>query len=137
MLFRSKPDKVDFEMLMDGEAAIFVLDTKFDPATDVYPIPPPSGNLAFVETAMTRIQQDTMALIGMTQPTDVFNPEVMAPGNSGIKLQMALSPNQIIQDNTVKNCADGLREAIWLVWRTLIQYGDDYGVKKQIGRAHV
>ena len=131
-----KPDKVDFEMLMDGEAAIFVLDTKFDPATDVYQIPPPSGNLQFIEVAMTRIQQDTMALIGMTQPTDVFNPEVMAPGNSGIKLQMALSPNQIIQDNTVKNCADGLKEAIWLTWRTLIQYGDDYGVKKLAQQFH-
>jgi hypothetical protein len=41
-----------------------------------------------------------------------------------------LTPNQIIQDNTVKNAAEGLKEAIWLVWRTLIQYGDDYGVKK-------
>ena len=131
-----KPDKVDFEMLMDGEAAIFVLDTKFDPATDVYPLPPPSGNLQFVEVAMNRINQDTMALIGMTQPTDVFNPEVMAPGNSGIKLQLALSPNQIIQDNTVKNAAEGLKEAIYLVWRTLIQYGDDYGVKKLAQEFH-
>jgi len=71
-----------------------------------------------------------MAMVGMTSPQDVFNPEVMAPGNSGIKLQLALSPNQIIQDNTVRNAAEGLREALWLVWRTLIQYGDDYGVKK-------
>ena len=131
-----KPDKVDFEMLMDGEAAIFVLDTKFDPATDVYPIPPPSGNLQFLEVAMNRIQQDTMALVGMTQPGDVFNPEVMAPGNSGAKLQLALGPNQIIQDNTVKNAADGLREAIYLVWRTLIQFGDDYGVKKLAQEFH-
>jgi len=76
------------------------------------------------------MQQDTQALIGMTQPGDVFNPEVMAAGNSGEKLQMALGPNQIIQDNAVRNAADGLKEAIWLVWRTLIQYGDDYGVKK-------
>ena len=125
-----KPDRLDFEMLQDGESAIFILDSKFDPAKDIYQIPPPSGNLAFLETAMERIKQDTMALVGMTQPTDVFNPEVMAPGNSGIKLQMALSPNQIIQDNIVRNSAEGLREAIWLVWRTLIQYGDDYGVKK-------
>jgi hypothetical protein len=131
-----KPDKVDFEMLMDGEAAIFVLDTKFDPATDVYPIPPPSGNLQFIEVAMNRIQQDTMALIGMTTPQDVFNPEVMGAGNSGAKLQLALGPNQIIQDNTVKNSADGLREAIWLVWRTLIQFGDDYGVKKLAQEFH-
>ena len=131
-----KPDKVDFEMLMDGEAAIFVLDTKFDPATDVYPMPPPSGNLQFMEVAMNRIQQDTMALVGMTQPGDVFNPEVMAPGNSGAKLQLALGPNQIIQDNTVKNAADGLREAIYLVWRTLIQFGDDYGVKKLAQEFH-
>ena len=131
-----KPDKVDFEMLMDGEAAIFVLDTKFDPATDVYPMPPPSGNLQFMEVAMNRIQQDTMALIGMTTPNDVFNPEVMGPGNSGAKLQLALGPNQIIQDNTVKNSADGLREAIWLVWRTLIQFGDDYGVKKLAQEFH-
>jgi hypothetical protein len=131
-----KPDRLDFEMLQDGEAAIFILDSKFDPAKDIYQIPPPSGNLAFLETAMNRIQQDTMAMVGMTTPQDVFNPEVMAPGNSGIKLQMALSPNQIIQDNTVRNAAEGLKEAIWLVWRTLIQYGDDYGVKKLAATCH-
>ena len=125
-----KPDKLDFEMIQDGEAAIFILDSKFDPTKDIYQIPPPSGNLQFLETAMTRIQQDTMAMVGMTTPQDLFNPEVMAAGNSGIKLQLALSPNQIIQDNTVRNAAEGLREALWLVWRTLIQYGDDYGVKK-------
>jgi len=125
-----KPDKLDFEMLQDGEAAIFILDSKFDPQKDVYQIPPPSGNLNFLEVGMNRIQQDTMAMIGMTTPQDVFNPEVMAPGNSGVKLQMALTPNQIIQDNTVRNAAEGLKEALYLVWRTLIQYGDDYGVKK-------
>ena len=131
-----KPDRLDFEMLQDGEAAIFILDSKFNPATDVYAVPPPSGNLQFLEVAMNRIQQDTMSMIGMTTPADVFNPEVMAPGNSGIKLQMALTPNQIIQDNTVRNCAEGLREALWLVWRTLIQYGDDYGVKKLAAASH-
>jgi hypothetical protein len=60
----------------------------------------------------------------------------MAPGNSGIKLQMALTPNQIIQDNIVRNAAEGLKEALWLVWRTLIQYGDDYGVKKLASTFH-
>ena len=125
-----KPDRVDFEMMQDGESAIFILDSKFDPAKDIYQMPPPSGNLQFLEVAMNRIQQDTMAMVGMTTPQDVFNPEVMAPGNSGVKLQLALSPNQIIQDNTVRNAAEGLKEALYLVWRTLIQYGDDYGVKK-------
>ena len=131
-----KPDRVDFEMMQDGEAAIFILDSKFDPAKDVYQMPPPSGNLQFLEVAMNRIQQDTMAMVGMTTPQDVFNPEVMAPGNSGVKLQMALSPNQIIQDNTVRNAAEGLRESLWLVWRTLIQYGDDYGVKRLAQSSH-
>lgn len=131
-----KPDRLDFEMLQDGESAIFILDSKFDPAKDIYQLPPPSGNLQFLEVAMNRIQQDTMAMVGMTTPSDVFNPEVMAPGNSGIKLQMALTPNQIIQDNTVRNAADGLKEAVWLVWRTLIQYGDDYGVKKLAAKYH-
>jgi len=131
-----KPDKVDFEQLQDGEAAIFILDSKFDPATDIYPMPPPGGNLAFIDVALNRIQQDTMALVGMTTPTDTFNPEVMDPGNSGAKLQLAMGPNQIIQDNTIKNAAGGLKEAIWLVWRTLIQYGDDYGVKKLAQQFH-
>ena len=131
-----KPDRLDFEMLQDGEAAIFILDSKFDPAKDIYQIPPPSGNLQFLEVAMNRIQQDTMAMVGMTTPQDVFNPEVMAAGNSGVKLQMALSPNQIIQDNTVRNSAEGLKEALWLVWRTLIQYGDDYGVKRLAQNYH-
>lgn len=131
-----KPDRVDFEMMQDGEAAIFILDSKFDPSKDVYPMPAPSGNLQFLEVAMNRIQQDTMAMVGMTTPQDVFNPEVMASGNSGIKLQLALTPNQIIQDNTIRNAAEGLREALWLVWRTLIQYGDDYGVKKLAQEYH-
>ena len=131
-----KPDRVDFEMMQDGESAIFILDSKFNPATDIYQMPPPSGNLQFLEVAMNRIQQDTMAMVGMTTPQDVFNPEVMAAGNSGVKLQMALSPNQIIQDNTVRNAAEGLKEALWLVWRTLIQYGDDYGVKKLAQSSH-
>ena len=131
-----KPDKLDFEMIQDGEAAIFILDSKFDPAKDIYPLPLPNGNLQFIDTAMNRIQQDTMAMVGMTTPNDVFNPEVMAPGNSGVKLQMALTPNQIIQDNCVKNSAEGLKEAIWLVWRTLVQYGDDYGVKKLAAEFH-
>jgi len=128
-----KPDKLDFEMLQDGEAAIFILDSKFDPAKDIYQIPPPSGNLNFLETSMNRIQKDTMAMIGMTTPQDVFNPEVMSAGNSGVKLQMALTPNQIIQDNTVRNAAEGLKESLYLIWRTLIQYGDDFGVKKLAG----
>jgi hypothetical protein len=131
-----KPDRLDFEMLQDGEAAIFILDSKFNPATDVYQVPPPSGNLQFLEVAMNRIQQDTMAMVGMTTPSDVFNPEVMAAGNSGVKLQLALTPNQIIQDNTVRNSAEGLKEALWLVWRTLVQYGDDYGVKKLAQKFH-
>lgn len=131
-----KPDRLDFEMLQDGEAAIFVLDSKFDPATDVYQVPPPSGNIAFLDVALNRLQQDTMAMVGMTTPTDTFNPEVMAPGNSGFKLSLALSPNQIIQDNIVKNAAEGLKEALWLVWRTLIQYSDDYGIKKLAASCH-
>lgn len=125
-----KPDRLDWEMLQDGESAIFILDSKFDPAKDIYPLPPPGGDIAFIDAAMNRMQQDTMAMVGMTQPSDVFNPQVMEPGNSGAKLSLALTPNQIIQDNTVKNCAEGLKDAIWLTWRTLIQYGDDYGVKK-------
>jgi hypothetical protein len=99
-------------------------------------MPPPAGNLQFVEVAMTRMQQDTAAIIGMTTPQDVFNPEVMAKGNSAAKLQLALGPNQIIQDNAVRNAADGLKEAIWLIWRTLIQYGDDYSVKKMAQQFH-
>ena len=125
-----KPDRVDFEMMQDGEAAIFILDSKFDPSKDIYPMPTPQGNPTFMDNTINRMQQDSMAMIGMTSPTDMFNPEVMDPGNSGAKLQLALSPSQIIQDNTVKNCAEGLKDAIWLVWRTLIAHADDYGVRK-------
>jgi hypothetical protein len=60
----------------------------------------------------------------------------MSAGNSGIKLQLAMGPNQLIQDDTVKNAGEGLKEAIWLVWRTLVQYGDDYGVKKLAQKSH-
>ena len=131
-----KPDRVDFEQIQDGEAAIFILDSKFNPATDVFAMPIPQGNPTFLDNTMARMQQDSMAMVGMTSPQDVFNPEVMDPGNSGAKLNLALSPNQVIQDNTVKNCAEGLKDAIWLIWRTLVAYGDDYGVKKLAQEFH-
>lgn len=124
------PAHVDFEEMMDGEAAIFILDSKFDPNTSVWEFPVPRGDITFIEPAMQRMQTDTMNMIGMTTPADVFNPEMMDPGNSGIKLQTALGPNQLMQDDTVKNAGEGLKDAIWLVWRTLVQYSDDYGVKK-------
>ena len=54
-----KPDRVDFEMLQDGEAAIFVLDSKFDPSTDVWSLPVPNGNINFIETAMTQDRKST------------------------------------------------------------------------------
>jgi hypothetical protein len=132
----AKPDKLDFEQLQDNEAAIFILDSKFDPQKDIYPIPPPAGNLQFIDVALNRLQNDVMSMVGMTTPSDTFNPEVMSPGNSGAKLQLAMSPNQIIQDNTIKNCAEGLKDAIWLIWRTLVQYGDDYGVRKLAQEFH-
>jgi hypothetical protein len=131
-----KPDRVDFEEIQDGEAAIFILDSKFNPATDIYAMPIPNGNPTFLDNTMSRMQQDSMAMVGMTSPQDVFNPEIMDPGNSGAKLNLALSPNQIIQDNTVKNCAEGLKDALWLVWRTLVAYGDDYGVRKLAAEYH-
>jgi hypothetical protein len=88
------------------------------------------GNLAYVQSSMQRFESDKMAMIGMTSPSDVMNPEVMKDGNSGFKLQLAMGPNQLIQDEMVKNCAIGLRDVIYIVWKTLIQYSDDYNIQQ-------
>jgi hypothetical protein len=91
------------------------------------------GNLAYVESSMQRFEADKMAMIGMTSPSDVMNPEVMKDGNSGFKLQLAMGPNQLIQDEMVKNCAIGLRDVIYIIWKTLIQYSDDYNIQQLAG----
>jgi hypothetical protein len=88
------------------------------------------GNLAYVESAMNRFESDKMAMIGMTSPGDTLNPEVMKDGNSGFKLQLAMGPNQLIQDEMVKNCAIGLRDVIYITWKTLIQYSDDFNIQQ-------
>jgi hypothetical protein len=41
-----------------------------------------------------------------------------------------MGPNQLIQDEMVKNCAIGLREVIYLTWKTMIQYKDDYNIQQ-------
>ena len=124
------PEFVDAEEIQRGVSAMFVLDRKFDPAKHVYEFSPMQGNLAYVQSSMQRFEADKMAMIGMTSPTDVLNPEVMKDGNSGFKLQLAMGPNQLIQDEMVKNCAIGLRDVIYLVWKTLIQYADDYNIQQ-------
>lgn len=127
------PEFVDAEEIQRGVSAMFVLDRKFDPAKHVYEFGTMQGNLAYVQSSMQRFESDKMAVIGMTSPTDVLNPEVMKDGNSGFKLQLAMGPNQLIQDEMVKNCALGLKDVIYITWKTLIQYADDYNIQQLAG----
>ena len=124
------PEFIDAEEIQRGVSAMFILDRKFDPNKHVFQFAPMQGNLAYVESSMQRFEADKMAMIGMTSPGDVMNPEVMKDGNSGFKLQLAMGPNQLIQDEMVKNCAIGLRDVIYIVWKTLVQYSDDYNIQQ-------
>ena len=124
------PEFVDAEEIQRGVSAMFVLDRKFDPTKHVYEFSPMQGNLAYVQSSMDRFEADKMAMIGMTSPGDVLNPEVMKDGNSGFKLQLAMGPNQLIQEEMVKNCAIGLRDALYIIWKTLVQYSDDYNIQQ-------
>ena len=127
------PEFIDAEEIQRGVSAMFILDRKFDPSKHIYEFGAMQGNLAYVQSAMQRFESDKMAMIGMTSPNDVLNPEVMKDGNSGYKLQLAMGPNQLIQDEMVKNCAIGLRDMIYIVWKTLIQYSDDYNIQQLAG----
>ena len=127
------PEFIDAEEIQRGVSAMFILDRKFDPAKHIFQFQPMQGNLQYVQSAMQRFDADKMAMIGMTSPSDVLNPEVMKDGNSGFKLQMAMGPNQLIQDEMVKNCAIGLRDVIYIIWKTLIQYSDDYNIQQLAG----
>jgi hypothetical protein len=127
------PEFMDAEEIQRGVSAMFILDRKFDPSKHVFQFQPMQGNLAYVQSSMQRFEADKMAMIGMTSPTDVMNPEVMKDGNSGFKLQLAMGPNQLIQDEMVKNCAIGLRDVLYIVWKTLIQYADDYNIQQLAG----
>ena len=124
------PEFVDAEEIQRGVSAMFVLDRKFDATKHVFEFQPMQGNLAYVQSSMQRFESDRMAMIGMTSPSDVLNPEVMKDGNSGFKLQLAMGPNQLIQDEMVKNCAIGLRDVIYIVWKTMVQYADDYNIQQ-------
>jgi len=124
------PEFIDAEEIQRGVSAMFILDRKFDSSKHVFEFAPMQGNLAYVQSSMQRFEADKMAMIGMTSPSDVMNPEVMKDGNSGFKLQLAMGPNQLIQDEMVKNCAIGLRDVIYIVWKTLIQYSDDYNIQQ-------
>jgi hypothetical protein len=124
------PEFIDAEEIQRGVSALFVLDRKFDPTKHIYEFQAMEGNLAYVQDAMQRFDQDTSRMLGMTNPADTLNPEVMKDGNSGYKLQLAMGPNQLIQDEMVKNCATGLKDLIYIVWKTMIQYGDDYNMQQ-------
>jgi len=124
------PEFVDAEEIQRGVSALFILDRKFDATKHVYEFQAMQGNLAYVQDAMERFDQDTSRMLGMTNPADTLNPEVMKDGNSGYKLQLAMGPNQLIQDEMVKNCAVGLKDLIYIVWKTMIQYSDDYNMQQ-------
>jgi hypothetical protein len=124
------PEFIDAEEIQRGVSAMFILDRKFDPQKHVFEFAPMQGNLAYIQDAMSRFDADKMAMLGMTNPNDTLNPEVMKDGNSGYKLQLAMGPNQLIQDEMIKNCAIALKDVIYIVWKTMIQYSDDYNIQQ-------
>lgn len=124
------PEFMDAEEIQRGVSAMFVLDRKFDPNKHVFEFAPLQGNIAYIQDSMERLESDRMAMVGMSNPSDTFNPEVMKDGNSGYKLQLAMGPNQLVQDDTVKNCAIGLSDLIYITWRTMVQYADDYNIQQ-------
>ena len=124
------PEFLDAEEIQRGVSAMFILDRKFDPNKHVWEPQALQGNLGYVQSSMERFDGEKMAMIGMTSPGDTLNPEVMKDGNSGFKLQTAMGPNQLIQDEMVKNCAIGLKDVIYLTWKTMIQYSDDYNIQQ-------
>jgi hypothetical protein len=124
------PEFIDAEEIQRGVSAMFILDRKFDPQKHVFEFAPMQGNLAYIQDAMDRFDADKMAMLGMTNPNDTLNPEVMKDGNSGYKLQLAMGPNQLIQDEMIKNCAIALKDVIYIVWKTMIQYSDDYNIQQ-------
>jgi hypothetical protein len=124
------PEYIDAEEIQRGVSALFILDRKFDPTKHVFEFQPLQGNLAYIQDSMERFEKDNNRMLGMTSAADTLNPEVMKDGNSGYKLQLAMGPNQIIQDAMVKNCAIGLRDIIYIVWKTMIQYADDYNIQQ-------
>lgn len=124
------PEFIDAEEIQRGVSAMFILDRKFDPAKHIFQFEPMQGNLGYIQSAMERFDSDKMAMIGMTSPSDVLNPEAMKDGNSGYKLQLAMGPNQLIQDEMVKNCAIGLSDCLYLIWKTMIQYADDWNIQQ-------
>jgi hypothetical protein len=124
------PEYIDAEEIQRGVSALFILDRKFDPTKHVFEFAPLQGNLGYIQDAMERFESDNNRMLGMTSAADTLNPEVMKDGNSGYKLQLAMGPNQIIQDAMVKNCAIGLRDMIYIVWKTMIQYSDDYNIQQ-------
>lgn len=124
------PEFVDAEEIQRGVSSMFILDRKFDPVKHVFEFAPMQGNLGYIQDAMQRFDQDNSAMLGMTSSADTLNPEVMKDGNSGYKLQLSMGPNQMIQDEMVKNCAIALRDVIYIVWKTMIQYSDDYNIQQ-------
>jgi len=127
------PEFIDAEEMQRGVSSLYILDRKFDANKHVFEFQPLQGNLAYVQSAMQRFEADRMAIVGMTSPNDVLNPEVMKDGNSGYKLQLAMGPNQLIQDEMVKNCAIALKDVIYLTWKTLLQYSDDFNIQQLAG----
>ena len=124
------PQFVDPETYSDETSSVFYVFDGFDPSKHVYPIPPPSGNLSYLEDSKASLMQDVMSMIGMVSPTDTVNNDIMAPGNSGLKLSLALTPSQLMSDGTIVNAGEAVREMLNIVWKTIVQYGDDFSVSK-------
>ena len=126
-------DTVEIDSLEDGNATVLI-DNDFRPERDLGLVPKQLGDFNAVVAMTDKIKANMRDITGVPMAGDIVNTEIMHPGNSALKVQLATTPMNLLQERRIKNYAVGVRRLAHLVWRTTIQIGGTDDLKNLISK---
>ena len=130
--FANTKADIDLDAFMEGESLVMVEGAK--PTIDFGDIPKSLGDMSGIQWSYEAVNNNKRDKTGAMQGSDTVNHEIMRHGNSGAKLQLAMTPTNLTAERKIRNCATGCRNLVYIMWKTLVQLGDDISVTEVCGR---
>ena len=115
-------DHLELDALEDDSTYVLV-DNDFEPGKHLGEVPKSLGDISPVIAMHDIVMKNKRGVTGVFSADDIVNNEIMNPGNSAIKLQIASNTLNQLAEQRIKSVSSGIKELANIVWKTSVQMG--------------
>ena len=131
--FFADPRKIDTRALKSGKPGIIPTLPGFDPRTDIFEVPKPTGNAGEAVSLLQYLDQEIISQIGIDPKTGVVSADIEKSGNDSEKTSQVIDNASAKIETMARELAEtGMKDMIWIIYDLYVQHGDipDTGLER-------